>query len=83
MLTIRLALGGSKKRPFYKINVTDSRNPRDGAHKEEIGFFNPIARGQEVRLSVKQDRLAHWLSVGAQPSDRVAQLLKDAAKAAA
>lgn len=83
MLTIRLALGGSKKRPFYKINVTDSRNPRDGSHKEEIGFFNPIARGQEVRLSVKQDRLAHWLSVGAQPSDRVAQLLKDAAKAVA
>src|ERR1700712_720589 len=83
MLTIRLALGGSKKRPFYHLTVTDSRNPRDGSHKEQIGFFNPVARGQEIRLSVNQERLAYWLSVGAQPSERVASLLKESAKAAA
>jgi small subunit ribosomal protein S16 len=47
MLTIRLALGGSKKRPFYHLTVTDSRNPRDGSHKEQVGFFNPVARGQD------------------------------------
>jgi small subunit ribosomal protein S16 len=83
MLTIRLALGGSKKRPFYHLTVTDSRNPRDGSHKEQVGFFNPVARGQEIRLSVNQERVAYWLSVGAQPSERVAQLLKESAKAAA
>ena len=83
MLTIRLALGGSKKRPFYHLTVTDSRNQRDGSHKEQIGFFNPVARGQEVRFSVKEDRLAYWLSVGAQLSERVAQLVKENAKAAA
>ncbi len=83
MLTIRLALGGSKQRPFYHLTVTDSRNPRDGSHKEQVGFFNPVARGQEVRLSVNQERVAYWLSVGAQPSERVAKLLKDSAKAAA
>ncbi|EIK97746.1 MULTISPECIES: 30S ribosomal protein S16 [Pseudomonas] len=83
MLTIRLARGGSKKRPFYQLTVTDSRNPRDGSHKEHVGFFNPVARGQEIRLSVNQERVNHWLSVGAQPSERVAQLLKEAAKAAA
>ena len=83
MLTIRLALGGSKKRPFYHLTVTDSRNARDGSHKEQIGFFNPVARGQEIRFSVKEDRLAYWLSVGAQLSERVAQLVKENAKAAA
>ena len=83
MLTIRLALGGSKKRPFYHLTGTDSRNARDGSHKEQIGFFNPVARGQEVRFSVKEDRLAYWLSVGAQLSERVAQLVKENAKAAA
>ena len=83
MLTIRLALGGSKKRPFYHLTVTDSRNPRDGSHKEQIGFFNPVARGQEDRFSIKEDRLAYWLGVGAQMSERVAQLVKENAKAAA
>ena len=81
MLTIRLALGGSKKRPFYHLTVTDSRNPRDGSHKEQIGFFNPVARGQEVRFSVKEDRLAYWLGVGARRSERVAQLVKENEKA--
>jgi ribosomal protein S16 len=83
MVTIRLARGGSKKRPFYHLTVTDSRNARDGRFIERIGFFNPIAAGAELRLSVDQARTAYWLGQGAQPSERVAQLLKDAAKAAA
>ncbi|MGV8843491.1 MAG: 30S ribosomal protein S16 [Pseudomonas sp.] len=83
MVTIRLARGGSKKRPFYHLTVTDSRNARDGRFIERIGFFNPIAAGAELRLSVDQARTAYWLSQGAQPSERVAQLLKDASKAAA
>lgn len=83
MVTIRLARGGSKKRPFYHLTVTDSRNARDGRFIERIGFFNPIASGAELRLSVDQARTAYWLGQGAQPSERVAQLLKDASKAAA
>lgn len=83
MVTIRLARGGSKKRPFYHLTVTDSRNARDGRFKERVGFFNPIATGGEVRLSVDQERVSYWLANGAQPSERVAQLLKDAAQAAA
>ncbi len=83
MVTIRLARGGSKKRPFYHLTVTNSRNARDGRFVERIGFFNPIAAGGEVRLSVDQERATYWLGRGAQPSERVAQLLKEAAKAAA
>ncbi|QAX82244.1 30S ribosomal protein S16 [Candidatus Pseudomonas adelgestsugas] len=83
MLAIRLALGGAKKRPFYYLTVTDSRNPRDGSHKEHVGFFNPIACGQEVRLFVNQERIAYWMSVGAQPTARVTKLLKDSVNAAA
>ncbi|TWI58742.1 SSU ribosomal protein S16P [Pseudomonas duriflava] len=77
MLTIRLARGGSKKRPFYHLTVTNSRNARDGRFVERIGFFNPVAAGNEVRLSVDTERANYWLSQGAQPSERVAQLLKD------
>ena len=83
MVTIRLASGGSKKRPFYHLTVTNSRNARDGRFVERIGFFNPIAAGAEVKLYVNQERAAYWLSKGAQPSERVDQLLKEAAKAAA
>lgn len=83
MLAIRLARGGSKKRPFYHINVTDSRNSRDGRYIERLGFFNPVAAGQEERIRLDQDRISHWVSQGAQVSDRVAKLLKDAAQAAA
>lgn len=79
MVTIRLARGGSKKRPFYHVTVANSRNARDGRFVERIGFFNPVARGAEVRLSVNQERANYWLSQGAQPSERVAQLLKEAA----
>ncbi|KXE81606.1 30S ribosomal protein S16 [Pseudomonas aeruginosa] len=81
MVTIRLARGGSKKRPFYHLTVTNSRNARDGRFVERIGFFNPVATGGEVRLSVDRERATYWLGQGAQPSERVAQLLKDAAKA--
>ncbi len=78
MVKIRLARGGSKKRPFYHLTVTDSRKARDSRFIERVGFFNPIARGQEERLRVDRERVAHWISEGAQPSDRVAQLLKTA-----
>jgi len=83
MVTIRLARGGSKKRPFYHLTVTNSRNARDGRFVERIGFFNPVATGSEVKLSVDQERASYWLSQGAQPSERVAALLKEAAKASA
>lgn len=83
MVTIRLARGGSKKRPFYHLTVTDSRVSRDGRFLERVGFFNPVARGQEERVRIDQERVDFWLSRGAQPSERVAKLLKDQAKVAA
>jgi len=82
MVTIRLARGGAKKRPFYHIVVTDSRARRDSSYIERLGYFNPLAKGQEVRLNLENDRIAHWLGEGAQPSERVAKLLKTEAKAA-
>jgi len=78
MVTIRLARSGAKKRPFYHVVVTDSRNRRDGRYIERIGFFNPVAKGQEVRLNIDTERASHWVSKGAQTSDRVARLLKEA-----
>ncbi len=80
MVIIRMARGGSKKRPFYKIVVTDERKPRDSGYIERLGFFNPRAQGQEVRLELKQERIDHWISEGAGLSTRVATLLKEAAK---
>ncbi|MCG5516318.1 MULTISPECIES: 30S ribosomal protein S16 [Ectothiorhodospira] len=77
MVTIRLARGGAKKAPFYKIVVTDSRSRRDSGYIERLGYFNPVARGQEVRLHMDSDRMEHWLSKGAQTSERVAKLLKE------
>jgi small subunit ribosomal protein S16 len=79
MVTIRLARGGAKKKPFYHVVVTDSRNRRDGRYIERIGFFNPVAKGAEVRLNIDAERAAHWVSKGAQTSDRVASLLKEQA----
>ncbi len=76
MVTIRMARGGAKKRPFYQIVVTDSRNRRDGRFIERVGFFNPVARGNEERLRIDRERVDYWLSQGAQASDRVASLLK-------
>ena len=81
MVTIRLARGGAKKKPFYHITVSDSRRARDGRFIERIGFFNPVARGQEERLRLDLDRMAYWQSQGAQVSDRVSSLVKDAAAA--
>ena len=82
MVTIRLARGGAKKRPFYHVVVTDSRSRRDSRYIERLGYFNPMAKGQEVRLNLIGERIDHWLGKGAQPSERVAKLLKDQQKAA-
>ncbi len=82
MVSIRLARGGSKKRPFYHIVVSDCRNPRDGRYIERIGFFNPGARGSAEELRLDADRADYWVSKGAQPSDRVASLIKTVKKAA-
>jgi len=82
MVKIRLSRGGSKKRPFYHLTVADSRSSRDGRFIERVGFFNPIARGQEERLRVDAERVDYWVAQGAQVSERVKSLIKDAAKAA-
>ncbi len=82
MVTIRLARGGCKKRPFYHLTVADSRKANSGRFIERVGFFNPIARGQEERLRIDNERVEYWLSQGATTSDRVAELLKEAKKAA-
>ncbi len=78
MVTIRLSRGGSKKRPFYHLNVSDSRTSRDGRFIERVGIFNPIASGAEERLRVDQERIDYWVSKGAQLSDRVANLVAQA-----
>jgi len=83
MVSIRLSRGGAKNRPFYHVVVTDSRNSRDGRYIERLGFFNPLARGGEQRLVLDGERVAYWTANGAQPSDRVARLIKDAGKAIA
>ncbi len=83
MVVIRLARGGAKKRPFYRIVATDKRNSRDGRFLEKLGYFNPIASGNEKRLELDMERVESWISKGAQPSDRVASLLKEFKKAAA
>lgn len=80
MVTIRLARSGAKKRPFYHVVVTDSRNRRDGRYIERIGFYNPVAKGEEVRLNIDTERASYWVNQGAQTSDRVAKLLKDVAQ---
>ncbi len=82
MVTIRLSRGGAKKRPFYHITVADSRNSRDGRFIERLGFFNPIAKGQEESVRISLDRVEYWMGKGAQPSERVAQLIKEAQKTA-
>jgi len=82
MVTIRLARGGSKKRPFYHMVVTDKRNARDGRFIERVGFFNPVATGQEERIRVDVERVDHWVGEGAQLSDRVKKLIKDSKAAA-
>ena len=78
MVVIRLSRGGSKKRPFYQVTVTDHRRSRDGRFIERVGFFNPISRGQEVRLRLDLEKIAAWVAKGAQVSPRVKALMKDA-----
>ena len=80
MVTIRLSRTGAKKRPFYHLNVAESSARRDGRFIERVGYFNPIATGQAQRLSVDLERVDYWISVGAQPSERVAALIKQARK---
>lgn len=82
MVTIRLARGGAKRRPFYQIVVTDSRNARDGRFIERIGFFNPISIGQAKCLHLNLDRIEHWVNKGATVSKRVSVLIGNAKKAA-
>jgi small subunit ribosomal protein S16 len=78
MVKIRLSRGGAKKVPFYSIVVTDSRKAREGRRIERVGFFNPLARGQEERLRLDLDRVDYWTGVGAQLSDRVKTLVSEA-----
>lgn len=79
MVTIRLSRGGAKKRPFYHVVVTDSRNRRDGRYIERLGFYNPVAKGNEVTLHLEDERIAYWQSKGARTTDRVASLIKNKA----
>ena len=78
MVIIRLARSGAKKNPYYFVTVADERKPRDGSFIERLGFFNPSARGQEERLRIDIEKLDQWVSKGAQLSDRVKKLVKDA-----
>lgn len=77
MVTIRLARGGAKKRPFYSVVVADSRNPRDGRFIERVGFYNPVAKeGEQFALTLNSERIAYWREHGAQISPGVAKLVK-------
>jgi small subunit ribosomal protein S16 len=83
MVKIRLSRGGAKKKPFYHIIVADSRKSRDGRNIERLGFFNPVAQGQEERLRLDLERVDYWTGVGAQVTDRVKSLVSEARTAAA
>ena len=83
MVKIRLSRTGAKKRPFYHVVVADSRRSRDGRYIERIGYFNPRAIGGEVRLTIDTARVDHWVGQGAQTTERVTKLIKEAAEAAA
>ena len=78
MVKIRLSRGGSKKRPYYHIIVADQRNKRDGKHLERLGFFNPLSTAADVEnFRVDKERYDYWMSVSAQPAERVSKLVKD------
>ena len=83
MVKIRLSRGGAKKRPFYHIVVADARSKRDGRRIEKIGFFNPMAKGKEETLRLDLERVDYWTGVGAQVSQRVANLVSQARSSAA
>ncbi|WP_018973378.1 30S ribosomal protein S16 [Rudaea cellulosilytica] len=82
MVKIRLSRGGAKGRPFYHVIVADERKARDGRNIERVGFFNPVAAGKEVRLQLDLDRVSNWIAKGAQPSEKVRALIKEAGKQA-
>ncbi|GAB7564462.1 30S ribosomal protein S16 [Methylobacillus methanolivorans] len=82
MVIIRLARGGAKKAPFYSVVVADSRNRRDGRFIERVGFYNPLAKEGQEGLRLNSERIAHWRSNGAQLSESVARLVKQAQKSA-
>ena len=77
MVVIRLSRGGSKKRPFFHVTVADRREPRDGRFIDRLGFFNPVARGQEERLRIDVEAVAGWVAKGAQVSPRVKKLIRE------
>lgn len=83
MVTIRLARAGTKKRPFYHIVVTDSRSKRDGRYLERVGFYNPIATGQDLEMNINRARFDYWTGQGARMSDRVAALVQNGARVGA
>jgi len=83
MVKIRLSRGGAKSRPFYHIIVTDSRNARDGRNIERLGYFNPIATGKDVRLELDTAKVKSWVEKGAQLTEKVKSLYKEASKQAA
>ena len=83
MVKIRLTRGGAKKRPFYHIVVTDQRSKRDGRSIERVGFYNPVAAGNEKRVVLDAERVKHWLAHGAQLTDKVRMLVKEASAQAA
>jgi len=80
MVKIRLTRGGAKKRPFYHIIVTDSRSARDGRNIERLGFYNPVASGNEKRVELDLERVKHWVERGAQLTEKVANLYKQVGK---
>jgi small subunit ribosomal protein S16 len=83
MVSIRLSRAGATKQPFYHVVITDSRNRRDGRYIERVGYFNPIGKDHEENLRIDIGRVDHWIGLGAQPSERVASLLKVHRKAQA
>ena len=82
MVKIRLTRGGAKKRPFYHIIVTDSRSARDGRNIERVGYYNPVAAGAEKRVELDIARVDHWVGNGAQLTEKVRNLYKEASKSA-
>jgi len=83
MVKIRLTRGGAKKRPFYHIIVTDSRSARDGRNIERVGYYNPVAAGNEKRIELDVARVDHWVGHGAQLTEKVRNLYKEATKTSA
>ncbi len=83
MVSIRLSRAGAKKRPFYHIVVTDSRNSRDGLFIERLGFYNPVAKEGEEGLRLDRERARHWIGKGAKPTETVAKLIRRTTEVAA